>query len=163
MGQAVDQAKQERELTKRALASTLDRFEERVRSQLDWKARLRRDGIRYAVVGGGAAALVAGAVVLRLTILRPRRGITEEVHRRIASIDEIAEELRDLRKQLKDNRNRPEKDTGPLWQKVMLRGAAAGGAAAGTFVARRYLEGRGSDAEEAAHAAAVAVEKAKAS
>ena len=50
--QAIDQAERERELTKQSLAGNIDRLEARVRAELDWKARLRRDGVRYALVGG---------------------------------------------------------------------------------------------------------------
>ena len=65
MAQAIDQAERERELTKQSLAGNIDRLEARLRAELDWKARLRRNGVRYALVGGVVVAGVVGAVVLR--------------------------------------------------------------------------------------------------
>ncbi|HEY8755811.1 MAG TPA: hypothetical protein VIN65_05610, partial [Candidatus Dormibacteraeota bacterium] len=78
MVQAIDQAERERELTKQSLAGNLDRLEARVRAELDWKARLRRDGPRYALVGGVVIAAAVGAIVLRRVV----RGDQAEPDRR---------------------------------------------------------------------------------
>ena len=51
-----DEAQRQRELSKQALATSAGRLEQRVRAELDWKARLRRDGPRYAAIAGGAVA-----------------------------------------------------------------------------------------------------------
>ena len=48
MGEAVDQAQKQRELSKEALAADLDRLEAKVRSELDVRSRLRRDGPHLA-------------------------------------------------------------------------------------------------------------------
>ena len=68
MVQAVDQAERERELTKQSLAGNLDRLEARVRYELDWKARLRRDGPRYVLIGGAVVVTAVGLLVLRRVV-----------------------------------------------------------------------------------------------
>lgn len=134
MAQAVDQAERERELTKQALASTLDRLEARVRFELDWKARLRRDGPRYAVIGAIVVAGVGGILLLR------RAFAGEEAPDHVpGSIDEIAAELVTIRKRLDDAKINP--DGGPVWLKVAFRGLEAAAAAGGTYAARRLMAG----------------------
>ncbi len=133
MAEAIAQAERERELTKRALESTIDRLEARVRAELDWKARLRRDGARYAVIG--AAVLT---VALTLLVLRARlRGKDDTPTRALNSMEDIAAELAEIRKRLEAAKVEP--DSGPLWQKVALRGVSAAAAAGGTFAARRFM------------------------
>jgi hypothetical protein len=131
--QAIDQAERERELTKQSLAGNIDRLEARVRAELDWKARLRRDGIRYALIGAVVVGAVVGAVVLRRSL-----GGEEKVPaKRPSSLDEIASELADIRKKLDAAKVEP--DGGPVWQKVALRAVSAAAAAGGTYAARRFM------------------------
>jgi len=132
VAQGIDQAERERELTKQALASTLDRLESRVRDELDWKARLRRDGVRYALVGGAVVVLAVGVVVAQ----RARAPKKEEVSPP-STLAEMATELTAIRKRLDDVK--VSADGGPLWQKVALRAVAAAATAGGTYAARRFM------------------------
>jgi hypothetical protein len=138
--QAIDQAERERELTKQSLADNLDRLEARVRAELDWKARLRRDGPRYALIGGVLVAAAVGAIVLR----RVLRGDQHEPERPPTSFAEMATELAAIRKKLDSAKLEP--DGGPAWQKLALRAVSAGAAAGGTYAARRFMARAGSGA-----------------
>jgi hypothetical protein len=131
--QAIDQAERERELTKQSLAGNLDRLEARVRAELDWRARLRRDGVRYALIGGVVVAAAVGLIVLR----RARSADKVEPARQPTSLAEMATELAAIRKKL--DSAKLEADSGPVWQKVALRGVSAAAAAGGTFAARRFM------------------------
>jgi hypothetical protein len=131
--QAIDQAERERELTKQSLAGNIDRLEARVRAELDWKARLRRDGIRYALVGAAVTGAVVGVVVLR----RSLGGSHEAAPKPVTSLDEIAAELADIRKKLDAAKIEP--TGGPVWQKIALRAVSAAAAAGGTYAARRFM------------------------
>ena len=131
MAQAIDQAERERELTKQSLAGNLDRLEARVRAELDWKARLRRDGVKYALVGGAVIAVAVGAFVAR----RALRG-EEPPAPRATSLDEMAAELASIRKKLD---NAKIEDGSPAWQKLAVRAVSAAGAAGGTYAARRLM------------------------
>lgn len=132
MAQGIDQAERERELTKQALASTLDRLESRVRHELDWKARLQRDGLKYALIGGAVVVLAVGVVVAQ----RARSPKKEEVPPP-STFAEMAAELAAIRKRLDGAKVSP--DAGPLWQKIALRAVAAAATAGGTVAARRYM------------------------
>ena len=132
MAQGVDQAERRRELTKQALASTLDRLETRVHHELDWKARLRRDGLRYALVGGAVIVLAVGVVVAQRA-RAPKKPAAPPP----STLDEMATELAAIRKRLDDAKVEP--DGGPLWQKIALRAVAAGATAGGTYAARRFM------------------------
>jgi hypothetical protein len=139
--QAIGQAERERELTKQSLAGNLDRLEARVRAELDWKARLRRDGPRYALVGGVVIAAAVGAIVLRRVV----RGDQAEPDRRPpTSMAEMAAELAAIRKRL--DAAKLEADTGPAWQKLALRVVSAAAAAGGTYAARRFMARSAADA-----------------
>ena len=142
MAQGVDQAERERELTKQALASTLDRLESRVRHEVDWKARLRRDGVRYALIGGAVVFLAVGVVVAQRA-----RAPKVEPAPAPSTLDEMASELAAIRKRLDGAKVSP--DGGPLWQKVALRAAAAAATAAGTYAARRFMAR--AEEQQAAH------------
>ncbi|MGI8848515.1 MAG: hypothetical protein ACR2GX_09710 [Candidatus Dormibacteria bacterium] len=161
MGQGVAEAKRERELSKQALAAQVTTLETRVREELDWKAKLRRNGARYAVIGGVAVVTLTAIVVLRMKLGKKRDKQTIKVN----DLDDIAKELQELRDELDKRRGR---DGGPMWQKLALRVAAAGAAAGGTLAARQMMEryapeaaGEGSDdapgteAGKAARAAAL--------
>jgi len=126
-----DEAQRQRELTKQALAQSAGKLEERVRAELDWKARLRRDGPRYAAIAGGAVLLIGTLVLVRS---RLRRGKAEE---EIAptTLEDLAAELEKIRKEIKKGG-----DKTPLVQKVLLRGVGAAGAAGGAYVAKRITD-----------------------
>jgi hypothetical protein len=145
--QAIDQAERERELTKQSLAHSLDRLEARVRAELDWKARLRRDGPRYAVIVGVLAGAAVGVIVLRRT-LRSEQAAPD---RRPTSLEEMATELAAIRKKL--DSAKLEADAGPAWRKLALRGVSAAAAAGGTYAARRFMARAGSAAGEPAQPA----------
>lgn len=133
MGQAVAEAQRERELSKQALEAQVESLETRVREELDWKAKLRRNGARYAVIGGVAAGVLIGVVVLRAKF-----GHKEEKDEvQVSSLDDVARELRELRRELDKRGGR---DSGPLWQKLAVRVATAGAAAGGTLAARQLME-----------------------
>jgi hypothetical protein len=123
-----DEAQRQRELTKQALAESAGKLEQRVRAELDWKARLRRDGPRYAAIAGGAVLLIGTIVLVRS---RLRRGKEEEA---VAptTLEDLAAELEKIRKEIKKGG-----DKTPIWQKVVLRGVSAAGAAGGAEVAKR--------------------------
>jgi chromosome segregation ATPase len=133
-----DEAQRQRELTKQALATSAGRLEQRVRAELDWKARLRRDGPRIAAIGGAAIVLVGTLIFVRS---RLRRGKAEE---EIAptTLEDLAAELRELHKEIKKGG-----DKTPLLQKVVLRGVTAAGAAGGAEVARRVAARQQATAE----------------
>lgn len=134
MGQGVDEARQQRELSKAALAGDLDRLEARVRAELDWRARLRRDGARYIALGAGVVLVVAiaGAAV----ILRGRRKRAEPAFDHPVTLEELSAELHELRRQLEKKNGR----SGSLLQKALLRGVTAAGSAGGTVVARQIVK-----------------------
>lgn len=135
MAQAIDQAERERELTKEALAGNIERLEARVRAELDWKARLRRNGLRYAVIGGVVVAAVVGAVVLRAALGgKDDRKKSAPVP---TTMQEMAAELATIRQQL--DRAKIEPSGPPLWQKIALQGVSAAAGAGGTYAAKRFM------------------------
>ena len=145
MAQAVEQAQKQRELSKEALAADLERFEAKVRSELDVKARLRRDGLRIAAIGAAAILLVGGLVLLRA---RLRRGEPEADGADPASLEDLAVELREIRKELEKQRK-----GGSGGQKLALRALTAAGSAGGTYVARQMLKRqRGGEENEGSRA-----------
>ena len=145
MVQAVDQAERERELTKQSLAGNIDRLEARVRYELDWKARLRRDGARYALIGGAVVVTAVGLLVLRRVV---RSDKAEVKSLSPTTLEEMATELAAIRKKL--DSAKLEADRGPIWQKLALQGVSAAAAAGGTFAARRLMARSGVDSGEPA-------------
>ena len=131
MAPGTDEAQRQRELTKQALAQSAGRLEQRVRAELDWKARLRRDGPRIAAIGGAAIVLVGALLIIRS---RLRHGGEEEV---VAptTLEDLAAELHALRKEIKKGG-----DKTPIWQSVVLRGVSAAGAAGGAYVAKMMVD-----------------------
>lgn len=140
MGQAADTAQQERELTRQALEERVERFEQRVRDELDWRARLRRNRVRLLVAGLAAA----GAVAL-VAVIRSRR--TSEREELPATLDDVTRELHEIRKELERRRGES-----PLWQKLLIRGAATAASAGGAAMARRMVS-QGAGAQEGVGAA----------
>ena len=142
MASGLDQAQQQRELTKQKLSADAARLEARVRAELDWRARLRRDGPRLIAIGAAAAVLV-GALVLVRTRLRRRKA---EEPATAASLDELAAEIREIRKKLDKN------ERSPVLQQALLRGVTAAAAAGGRYAAKRVMEQQASGGREEATA-----------
>jgi hypothetical protein len=147
MAQAVDEARQQRDVTKESLARNLELLETRVRTELDWKARLRRDGARYAVYGGVALAGVVGLFVLRKAVGR-RGGEPEAVQ--VTSLDDLVAELSALRGAVEKGERRTRRDNSPVWQKLIVRGVTAAAAAGATAAVRQFMES-GTGQTEAEH------------
>jgi hypothetical protein len=126
-----DEAQRQRELSKAALATSAGRLEERVRAELDWKARLRRDGPRYAAIAGGAVILIGTIVLVRSRL----RGDKSEEEAAPATLDELVAELQSLRREIKKGG-----DKTPVWQKVVLRGVSAAASAGGAYAAKRLVD-----------------------
>jgi len=124
-----DEAQRQRELSKQALAQSAGRLEQRVRYELDWKARLRRDGPRIAAIGGAAILLVGTLVIIRSRLRHPEA----EAPAPPATLEDLAAELRALRKDFEKG-----KDKSPIWQKALLRGVGAAGSAGGAYAAKRF-------------------------
>jgi len=142
VGQAVDQARQERDLTRAALEADIDRMERRLRDELDWKARLRRDGPQVVAIAGAVLVVGIGVVVLRARFGRGLRGGAAAAGGRAEpapSLEELARQVRELRAELHGKRGRDD-ESRPLWQKLAIRGATAGAAAGASMVARRYAQ-----------------------
>jgi hypothetical protein len=133
-----DEAQRQRELSKQRLASSAGQLEERVRYELDWKARLRRDGPRYAAIAGGAIVLIGTIVIVRS---RLRRDKAEEETPPV-TLDDLVAELQALRKEVKKGG-----DKTPIWQKVALRGVSAAASAGGAYAAKRLVDRQEARAE----------------
>ncbi|MFZ2035274.1 MAG: hypothetical protein WAW53_16100 [Candidatus Dormiibacterota bacterium] len=131
MAPGTDEAQRQRELSKAALETSAGRLEERVRAELDWKARLRRDGPRYAAIAGGAVVLIGVIVLVRSRL----RGDTSEEETAPATLDELVAELQALRKEIKKGG-----DKTPIWQKVVLRGVSSAASAGGAYAAKRLVD-----------------------
>ena len=135
MGQGVDEARQQRELTKTALADDLDRLEARVRSELDWRARLQRERGRLIGIGVGVGVVVLGATAI--LVLRRALGAkkpADEPHP--VTLEQLGTELHELRR-LVEKKNG---SSGSLVQKAVLRGVTAAANAGGTAVAHEVLK-----------------------
>jgi hypothetical protein len=127
-----DEAQRQRELTKAALAQSAGLLEQKVRAELDWKARLRRDAPRYAAIAGVAIVLVGTIVFVRS---RLRGEVAEEEEIGQVTLDDLVAELHALRKEVKKGG-----DKTPLLQKVVLRGVSAAGSAGGAYAAKRLVD-----------------------
>ena len=132
MGEGVAEAERERELSRQALTGHLSALEDRVRGELDWRARLQRDGFRYAVIGAVTLAIAVSAVALRARRRRRQNAATPVT---LTSLDDLAAQLDEIKEELAKRR----KESGPLWQAVAVRAATAAAAAGGAAVARRAL------------------------
>ena len=132
MAPGTDEAQRQRELTKAALAQSAGRLEQKVRAELDWKARLRRDAPRYAAIAGVAIVLVGTIVFVRS---RLRGDAAEEEEMAAVTLDDLVAEMQALRKEVKKGG-----DKTPLLQKVVLRGVSAAGSAGGAYAAKRLVD-----------------------
>ena len=135
MGQGVDEARQQRELSKAALASNLDRLEARVRSELDWRARLQRERGRLIGIGAGVGVVLIGATAI-LVLRRVIGGKKPAEEPRPITLEKLGSDLHDLRR-LVEKKNG---SSGSLVQKAVLRGVTAAGTAGGTALAREVLK-----------------------
>ena len=142
MGQGVDEARQQRELTKAALANNLDRLEARVRSELDWRARLRRERGRIVGIGVGVGVVLvaAGAIFVLRRTFGSRKHAAEP---KPITLEELGTELHELRR-LVEKKNG---SSGSLVRKAVLRGVTAAGNAGGTALAREVLKRQMATAE----------------
>ena len=135
MGQGVDEARQQRELSKAALASNLDRLEARVRSELDWRARLQRERGRLIGIGVGVGVVLIGATAI-LVLRRVIGGKKPAEEPRPITLEELGTELHELRRLVQKKNG----SSGSLVQKAVLRGVSAAGNAGGTALAREVLK-----------------------
>lgn len=156
MGQAVDQTRrqvdltrEELEQTREAIALNLHRLEDRVRAELDWRARLRREGPAIAAVLGGVAVLAVGGILLKRRLsppdrLAPIKGAARDARDRAertrTSIEDLAADLAELRKELRDRRQGKVKGHEPLWQKLVLAGVTAAAGAGAKAAAARMVD-----------------------
>lgn len=135
MGQGVDEARQQRELSKAALANNLDRLEARVRSELDWRARLQRERGRLIGIGVGVGVVLIGATAI-LVLRRVIGGKKPAEEPRPITLEELGTELHELRRLVQKKNG----SSGSLVQKAVLRGVSAAGNAGGTALAREMLK-----------------------
>jgi len=131
VGQGVAEAERERELSKQALAGDVSALGTRVRAELDWRSRLRRDGFRYAIVGA-----VAVVVTVSVVVRRSRGRGKESRPATVTSLEDVATQLDEIRKELARRR----KESEPLWQKLAVRAGTTAAAAAGAAMARQAME-----------------------
>jgi hypothetical protein len=126
--------RREVELTRQSLAEDVDRFARRLRAELDWKARLRRDGPQILAVAGAVTLVVVGVFLLRRAL---RHGNGDEEELAGATIEDVARELRALRE---DVEKRLDGSSSPLWQKVAVAAAGSAATAGGRVAAGRLLD-----------------------
>ena len=148
MGQATDQARHQVELTRVALAEDIDRLEKRIRAELDWKARLRREGPEIAAIAGAVVLVAVGGYVLRRRFGgagagRGTRGGSAgsrgDEGGGAMNLEELTREVRALRDELQGKgKSGTSGDSQPLWMKVAVRAATAGAAGGASMLARRY-------------------------
>jgi len=123
-------------LTREALAEDVERFARRVRAELDWKARLRRDGPQIVAIAGAIAVVLVAVLVLRAR-LRSGGKDDEDAAADIATIDDVAKELKALREDLE---KRMGGSGGGLIQKVAVAAASSAATAGGKTAAGRILD-----------------------
>lgn len=144
MGEGTAEARRrEVELTRQALAEDVDRFARRLRAELDWKARLRRDGPQILAIAGAVTLVVVGALLLRRTL---RHRGQEEDNLAGATVEDVARELRALRQDLE---KRFDGSSSPIWQKVAVAAAGSAASAGGRLAAGRLLDRAEAERQEA--------------
>ena len=136
MGEGTAKARRrEVELTRQALAEDVERFARRVRAELDWKARLRRDGPQIVAIAGVIAVVVVAGLVVRHR-LRSRDGDDDLLEG--ATVDDVARELRALREDLEKRFSAS--SGGGILQKVAVAAAGSAATAGGRVAAGRLLD-----------------------
>lgn len=136
MGEGTAEARRrEVELTREALAEDVERFARKVRAELDWKARLRRDGPQVVAIAAALAAVIVAIVVLRHRMRSP--GAEEETFDG-ATMEDLARELKALREDL-EKRMGGSGGAGIL-QKVAVAAAGSAATAGGKVAAGRLLD-----------------------
>lgn len=148
MGQAVDQARQERDLTRVALEADIDKLERRIRAELDWKARLRRDGPQIVAIAGGVLIVTVGVIVLRSRLGGKGKTVAADPEP-TPSVQELARQVRELREELHGKRKggKSGEEGQSLWLKLAIRGASTAAAAGASMAARRYAQRAQNEAE----------------
>jgi hypothetical protein len=127
--------RREVELTRQALAEDVERFARRVRAELDWKARLRRDGPQIVAIAGVIAVVLVAGLVLRH---RLRSGDGDDDLLEGATVDDVARELRALREDLEKRFSAS--SGGGILQKVAVAAAGSAATAGGRVAAGRLLD-----------------------
>ncbi len=136
MGEGTAEARRrEVELTREALAEDVERFARKVRAELDWKARLRRDGPQIVAIGAAIAVLLVAVLVLRA---RLRSGDGDEEVLEGATVEDVARELRALRDEL--DKRLASSGGGGILQKVAVAAAGSAATAGGKVAAGRLLD-----------------------
>jgi hypothetical protein len=126
--------RREVELTRQALAEDVERFARKVRAELDWKARLRRDGPQIVAIAGAIALVLVAALVLRHKL---RSADPEEELLDAATVEDVARELKALREDLE---KRLGTSGGGILQKVAVAAAGSAATAGGKVAAGRLLD-----------------------
>ena len=135
MGEGTAEARRrEVELTREALAEDVERFARRVRAELDWKARLRRDGAQVVALAGAVTVVVVAVLVVRRSL---RSGAPKEESFDAATVEDVARELKQLREDLE---KRLGGSGGGLLQKVAVAAAGSAATAGGKVAAGRLLD-----------------------
>jgi hypothetical protein len=127
--------RREVELTRQALAEDVERFARRVRAELDWKARLRRDGPQIVAIAGVVAVVLVAGLALRH---RLRSGDGDDDLLEGATVDDVARELRALREDLE--KRFAASSGGGILQKVAVAAAGSAATAGGRVAAGRLLD-----------------------
>ena len=139
MGEAVAEARRQVELTREELEQDVVRFEARVRAELDWKSRLRRQGPQLAIILGAVALVAVSAVALRHAVRAEERDPDpvplEDLNR--VTLRDVALEIRALRRDL--NRDRDKGKDG-MGRKLALAALGAAAQLGGRMAARRVAE-----------------------
>lgn len=135
MAQAAAGTRHELELTRASLESNVERLAHRVRSELDWKTRLRRNWPQIVAIAGAVAIVGGGAVLLRKTMKRKRDGLVVEDFDRLTYRD-LVKELKAMRQEIEKSR---EGAGGPA-MKLASAAVNAAAAAAGRAAADRFAD-----------------------
>jgi hypothetical protein len=128
--------RREVELTRQALAEDVERFARRVRAELDWKSRLRRDGPQIVAIAGAVAVVLVAGLVLRHRLRSGGQDGDDLLEG--ATVDDVARELRALREDLEKRFGTA--SGGGILQKVAVAAAGSAATAGGRVAAGRLLD-----------------------
>jgi hypothetical protein len=142
--------RREVELTREALAEDVERFARKVRAELDWKARLRRDGPQIVAIAGAITLVIVAGLVVRH---RMRSHGAEEEELDGATVEDLARELKALREDLE---KRMGGSGGGILQKVAVAAAGSAATAGGKVAAGRLLDRVEAERKEGALAGSAA-------